>query len=84
MAIKIPSGIPFIAFQSKFDPVVDSKSLEYLKSVIENTEEREFIYVNSNLHVFTRLHGKDPKNITAQDRQNQQTVFEKMQALLNP
>ena len=79
--LKIPN-IPLLAFQAQHDPVVDSKSLEYLKSVIPNTPLTEFIYVASKLHVFTRLRGKDPANITPNDINTQAKTFQKIYQLI--
>jgi len=75
---KLPAGVSLKVYKSKKDESADPVSALYLKKGLRQSGGRPIAVemVESKLHVFTRLAGRE--KVSARDRQNQSRVFAEM------
>ncbi len=82
--ITLPTGTTMKVYKSKTDATADPVSaLMIYKGMKTSTGKNiQVELVNSDLHVFTRLQGRD--NITSAETQLQQKTFKEMAGIMNP
>lgn len=75
---KLPTGVTLTVYKSKKDPTVDANSAVLIKQGVKNADgsEIEVKMIESNLHVFTRLHGRN--TYLQSDIDLQQQTFNEM------
>lgn len=75
---KLPTGVTLTVYKSKKDPTVDANSAVLIKQGVKNADgsEIEVKMIESNLHVFTRLHGRN--TYLQSDLDLQQQTFNEM------
>lgn len=76
--ISLPAGTRLKAYKSKKDPTADPVSAVLIYKGVEGVVEIEM--VDSELHVFTRLAGRD--GVTDKDIQNQSAAFSDIRRLV--
>ncbi len=72
--LALPEWVSIAVFQSSGDPVSDPQGATLLTQQL--TPFPDLYVVESNLHVFTRSVGQDPKEGTPKDAQNQRWAFD--------
>jgi carboxylesterase len=80
--INLPSGIRVKVYKSIKDPSADAVSAVLINKGLKNSDgsKIDIEMIDSELHVLTRLIGRD--NITQHDRDNQTHVFDDMYRIL--
>jgi carboxylesterase len=78
----LPAGIRVKVYKSIKDPTADAVSAVLIDKGLKNSDgsKIDIEMIDSELHVFTRLDGRD--NITQHDRDNQTHVFDDMYRIL--
>jgi len=78
----LPAGIRVKVYKSIKDPTADAVSAVLMSKGLKNSDgsKIDIEMIDSELHVFTRLDGRD--NITQHDRDNQARVFDDMYKIL--
>jgi carboxylesterase len=78
----LPAGIRVKVYKSIKDPTADAVSAVLIEKGLKNSDgsKIDIEMIDSELHVFTRLDGRD--NITQHDRDNQTQVFDDMYRIL--
>ena len=78
----LPAGIKVKVYKSIKDPTADAVSAVLISKGLKNSDgsKIDIEMIDSELHVFTRLNGRD--NITQYDRDNQAHVFEDMYKII--
>ena len=78
----LPAGIKVKVYKSIKDPTADAVSAMLISKGLKNSDgsKIDIEMIDSELHVFTRLNGRD--NITQYDRDNQAHVFEDMYKII--
>ena len=71
--ITLPDNVSLTVYKTKKDDAADPISAALLYNGITNKENLKVTIINSELHVFTRLQGRD--TITANDIELQNKVF---------
>jgi carboxylesterase len=80
--ITLPNNVNLTVYKSEKDDSADPLSAVLLYKGIHLSNQQNIVVniVNSNLHVFTRLQGRN--NYTSNDKQNQYNVFTEILASL--
>lgn len=80
--ITLPQGTQLTIFKSEIDRTADPVSAVLLHKGLRNADGQEVRVemISSDLHVFTRLRGRD--TVTDKDKANQQNAFEKMETAI--
>jgi carboxylesterase len=78
----LPAGIRVKVYKSIKDPTADAVSAVLISRGLKNSDgsKIDIEMIDSELHVFTRLNGRD--NITQHDRDNQSHVFDDMYKII--
>jgi carboxylesterase len=78
----LPAGVRMKVYKSIKDPGADPVSAVLIYKGLKNSDgsKIDIEMIDSELHVFTRLNGRD--NITQHDRDNQTHVFDDMYSIL--
>jgi len=78
----LPAGIHVKVYKSIKDPTADAVSAVLISKGLKNSDgsKVDIEMIDSELHVFTRLNGRD--NITQHDRDNQTHVFDDMYKII--
>ena len=78
----LPAGVHVKAYKSIKDPSADAVSAVLISKGLKNSDgsKIDIEMIDSELHVLTRLNGRD--NITQHDRDNQTHVFDDMYRIL--
>ena len=82
---RLPPGSTAHVYKSAVDDVADPVSALVIYKGLRDASGRriDVEMVESDLHVFTRLHGRDASDVSHQDRMNQQRVFQEIIAAVS-
>jgi carboxylesterase len=82
LGYKLPAGIQLKVYKSIKDPTADAVSAVLINKGLKNSDgsDVDIEMINSELHVMTRLNGRD--HISQTDRDNQAHIFDDMYKII--